>query len=52
MFSTSGQVKASGFYPYHTELIKDKECIIVRQKVFGTKLKKRELVLGTAVAGG
>jgi len=28
------------------KLIKDKEWIIVRQKVFGMKLKGRELVLG------
>ena len=51
--STSGQAKASGFYPYHTEFIKDKECIIISQKkVLGTKLKRRELMLGKELPGG
>ena len=40
------------FYPYHPELIKDIECIIVRQKVFGMKLKGWELVLGTELPEG
>jgi len=36
--------------PYGTH--KGKEYIIVRQKVFGTKLKRRELVLGTELPEG
>jgi len=52
MFSTRGKANDSGFYPYLTELIKDKECIIIRQKAFGTKLKRRELVLGTELPEG
>jgi len=34
------------------ELIKEKECILVRQKVVGTKLQRRELVLGTELPEG
>jgi len=42
----------SGFYTYHRGLIKDEEFIIVRQKVFGTKLQRGELVLGTELPEG
>jgi len=37
--------------PYRAH-IRIKECIIVREKVFGTKVKRRELVLGTELPGG
>jgi len=45
MFSIRAQVNASPLYPNRMELIIDEQCMIARQKVFGTKLRRRELML-------